>query len=138
MEIKIVVDETKFKDVIEKELEAFSKDELHDIIRDCIIDSLRNNDVLKNLFVTTKQDGYYNIIKNVPGEVVLEAAKHIDLSPAFEEVQENMIKELRENYKTILEKVMLNMIIMGMANNYDFQHRMADEIQCIFNNRNNH
>ena len=36
MEIKIEVDETKFKDVIEKELNAFSKEELHEIIRECI------------------------------------------------------------------------------------------------------
>ena len=47
MELKINIDETMFKEVIEKELNAFSKEELRDIIRDCIAEALKNNEIDK-------------------------------------------------------------------------------------------
>lgn len=37
MEIKIEVGEEKFRDVLEKELEAFTKEELHEICRKALI-----------------------------------------------------------------------------------------------------
>ena len=137
MELKIEVDETKFKEVIEKELDAFSKEELHEIIRECIVDCLKNDDTLKNLFCTEKTNGYYGSKTIEPSKVLVEAAKTMDLSPAFKEIQESMIKELKENYHTLLEKVMLDMIMMGIANNYDFQNRMSSNIQLIIDNRRN-
>ena len=51
MEVKIVVDETKFKDVLENELEAFSKEEIHEIIRDCIIDTFKNPEFIERIFI---------------------------------------------------------------------------------------
>ena len=35
MEVKIQVDETQFKDILENELAAFKPEDLHDIITEC-------------------------------------------------------------------------------------------------------
>lgn len=129
MEIKISVDETKFKEVIEKELNAFSREELHDIIRECIVEALRNDDVLKNLFITT--DTYCGYITTQPSEILKIAAKNIDLSPAYKYIQESMISTLKENYHSLLESVMLNMIISGLCSNYNFTEMMANSIKDI-------
>lgn len=134
MEIKINVDETKFKEVIEKELNAFSKEELHEIVRECIVDALRNNDELKKLFITKSNSGYYS--HDEPSEVLKIAAKNIDLSPAYKEIQDSMIKVLKENYHELLERVMLGMIINGISNDYDFRNRMASDVGYIIRNRN--
>ena len=47
MELKIQIDETMFKDIIEKELAAFTKEELHEIIRGMIEESMRNYNLLR-------------------------------------------------------------------------------------------
>ena len=36
----------------------------------------------------------------------------------------------------LLEKVMLSMIVNGLANDYDFRNRMANEVEMIIRNRN--
>lgn len=134
MEIKINVDETKFKDVIENELNAFSKEELHEIIRECIVEALHNDGDLKSLFITKETNSYYSSTK--PSEVMIQAAKSIDLSPAYKEIQDKMITTLKENYHELLEKVMLSMIINGLTNDYDFRNRMASDVEMIIKNRN--
>ena len=133
MEIKINVDETRFKDVLENELNAFSKEELHEIIRECIVEALHNDNNLKKIFIE-EGDSFYR--KSKPSEVMIQAAKSIDLSPAYKEIQDKMINTLKENYHELLEKVMLSMIVNGLANDYDFRNRMANEVEMIIRNRN--
>lgn len=133
MEIKINVDETKFKDVLENELNAFSKEELHEIIRECIVEALHNDDTLKKLFIVKDTGNYYSSER--PSQVMIQAAKSIDLSPAYKEIQDKMITTLKENYHELLEKVMLSMIVNGLTNDYDFRNRMANDVQMIIRSR---
>ena len=130
MELKIDIDETKFKEVIEKELGAFSSEELHQIIRECIVESLHNDNSLKNLFITKKINSWGTETEE-PSEVLITAAKNIDLSPAYEEIQTMMIDTLKNNHQDLLEKVMLSMIIKGLSNDYDFKNTMETTISEI-------
>lgn len=134
MEIKINVDEGKFKEVIESELNAFSKEELHEIIRNCIIEAFRNNPVIESICFKPERN-YYG--RYEPSEVLIQAAKSIDLSPAYKEIQENMITTLKNDYHRILEKAMMGLILNGISNDYDFQGRMHEAILSIINNVNN-
>lgn len=136
MEIKINVDEVKFKDVIENELNAFSKEELHEIIRECIIESLHNDSTLKDLFTVQRKDswGYSNRVE--ASDIMIQAAKRIDLSPAYKEIQDKMITTLKENYHELLERVMLSMIKEGLANDYEFRERLSYDIEELIRRRN--
>ncbi len=131
MEIKINVDETRFKDVLEKELEAFSKEELHEIVRECIVESLRNSEDLKSLFIVMRNNGYYNVQE--PSEVMIEAAKSIDLSPAYKEIQDKMISTLKNNHHELLVSVLSKCIVNGLMNDGDFIERLRGETQCMLN-----
>lgn len=135
MEVKINVDETMFKNVIEEELKAFSKEELHEIIRECIVEALHNDNTLKNLFVTDKKDYWGNYTGTQPSDVVIEAAKNMDLSPAYKEIQEKMIKVLQTDYRNILENVMMGLMMEGISNDYIFQQRMQESINRIIRDR---
>lgn len=138
MEIKINVDEVKFKDVIENELKAFSKEELHEIIRECIVEALHNDTMLRNIFITQEKDYWGNYKYEKPSQVMLDAARSIDLSPAYTEIKDKMIDTLKKDYHSILENAMLGMILNGISNDYDFQSRMNASIQeVIMRNRNN-
>lgn len=56
MEITINVDETKFKDVLENELKAFDKDELHEILKSCIVEFFNNDENIKKMFLYEKYE----------------------------------------------------------------------------------
>lgn len=128
MEIKINVDETMFKDVLEKELNAFSKEELHEIIRECIAEVLRSDITLRGFFIKPK-DYSYDIDR--PSDVLIEAAKNINLSPAYEEIQEKLISELKTNYKQLLQNVMLNIMIEGLCENGTFRENLRYAMRDI-------
>lgn len=131
MELKIVVDETKFKDVIEDELKAFSKEELHEIVRECIIEALKDKDMLKKMFVI--KGGYYNN-EEKPSQLMIEAAKSLDLSPASKEIADLMINTLKENYPKLLQQVLLQLLVDGITNNYRFQENMNQTMNMIIQN----
>lgn len=132
MELKINIDETMFKDVLEKELKAFSSEELHEIIRECIVEALKTNDSLKGLFIKQKR---YSYEIDEPSQLLIEAAKNINLSPAYEEIQEMMITELKTNYKKLLQNLMLKVMVDGLCNNWDFRQNLESAVNEILMNR---
>lgn len=54
MKLEINVDETMFRDVLEKQLEAFDEKELHEILRGCIVEFFKSNDNIKKIFLEEK------------------------------------------------------------------------------------
>ena len=134
MELKINIDETMFKEVIEKELNAFSKEELHEIIRECIVEALKNNSTLKGLFVKPKM---YSYSSDEPTQVLFEAAKNIDLSPAYEEIQNMMITELKTNYSQLLQNIMMKTMVSGLCNDWGFRDNLSSAINEILTSRAN-
>lgn len=130
MELKINIDETMFKEVIEKELNAFSKEELHSIVRDCIVEALKDNKTLKALF-TKPRYNVYGALESEPTNLVFEAARTIDLSPAFEDIQTIMINELKNNYSNLLQKVMLQFMVDGLFYNNNFKNNLEEAMNDI-------
>ena len=131
MEIKINVDETMFKDIIDKELKAFSKEELHEIARECIIEVFRNDKKIVRLFLDTSDWSG----RDRPSDLLVSAANKIDLSPAFKEIQEDMIATLKNNYKEVLEHAMLRAIRANFASSHEFRTVMEMTIDDILNMR---
>jgi len=131
MEIKINVDETMFKDIIDKELKAFSKEELHEIARECIIEVFRNDKNIVRLFLDTSDWSG----RDRPSYLLMSAANKIDLSPAFKEIQEDMIATLKNNHKEVLEHAMLRAIRANFASSHEFHTVMEQTINDILNIR---
>jgi len=134
MELKINIDETMFKDVIEKELKAFSREELHEIIRECIVEALKTDGTLKSLFIKPKR---YSYDSDEATQLLFEAARNINLSPAYEEVQEMMISELKNNYDKLLQNVMLTTMIDGLCDNWNFKNNLQSAVNEILVRRAN-
>lgn len=134
MELKINIDETMFKDVLEKELKAFSSEELHEIIRECIVEALKTNGSLRSLFIKPKR---YSYETDEASQVLIEAAKNINLSPAYEEIQEMMITELKTNYNKLLQNLMLRVMVDGLCNHWDFRQNLESAVSEILVSRAN-
>ena len=134
MELKINIDETMFKDVLEKELKAFSSEELHEIIRECIVEALKTDGSLRSLFIKPKR---YSYESDEASQVLIEAAKNINLSPAYEEIQEMMMTELRTNYNQLLQNLMLKTMVDGLCNHWNFRQNLESAVHEILISRAN-
>ena len=140
MELKIQIDETKFKDVIEKELNAFSKEELHDILKECIIEAFRDDrydSLRKSLFVEKVDNSYYSTKKYEPGVLLLEAARSIDMQSECKELADELIKTFKENHKELLENLMLSLMVRGLTYNDILKTDIETVASIIINNNRN-
>ena len=103
MEIKINIDESKFQEVLEKELGAFTQEELHSIMKDAIKEYLNREEILKDLINKNETDrwgGYQS------GTSVLQKfVNNVDLSDIFAEPKEK-IKEIISNDETLKKAAM--------------------------------
>lgn len=140
MELKIEIDETRFKDVVEQELKAFSKEELHTIIREGIVKYLNDSDLIKRLFVEERYDSFWNKCTEYPTQLLKSAVETFDLSPAYEEIKDNMISNLKTNYNELLIQVMTGMLAKGirqtLMSSGEFESMIRDITLNTFNSLN--
>ena len=112
---------------MKKELTAFSKEEMHDIIRDMVINYLSKDSVMESLFII-KEENVYGATRK-PSQIIKDAISKIDLSPAFEQIENNILTCLKENHKGMVENIMMNMMIDGIAHDTRFKNN----IESVFN-----
>lgn len=124
MEVKIQVDETKFKDVLENELDAFSPEDLHDIIAECIGEYFRNNNY-KAIEKIMFDQGFY---RDTPSALLKEAITKCDYS-GLQDVADAMIDRLRNNYQDVLAEALWLQISKTLVNSYSLQDSMGIAIR---------
>ena len=123
MEIKINIDESKFQEVLEKELGAFTQEELHSIMRDAIKEYLNKEEVLVKLINQQETDRWGSIVRGtstlekfvnnvVPGGIIIMDSSTIDV-----EVERKDIKVFKVPATAIADenglKGLANIILVG-------------------------
>ena len=118
MQLTINIDETMFKDVVEKELEAFSKEELHDIIKQCIVKFLVEGDTIKQLLVKeqSEQNRWYKSLE--PTHLFEHVVKSMDFNDELKEVKEAFTKCILENFQSIVTELIGNAIAKQLADKW--------------------
>ena len=132
MEVKIQVDETKFKDVLENELAAFSPEDLHDIIAECIGEYFRSNNY-KAIEKIMFDQGFY---RDTPSALLKEAVTKCDYS-GLQDVADAMIDRLKNNYQDVLAEVLWMQISKALVNSYALQDSMSVAIMNAIDNERN-
>ena len=125
MELTLNVDEKKFNDLIQGELDNFSEQEIHEICKEGFMKCLSNVDTFKSLFVT--KDGYYNRDSYHANDLLREAAKKVDLDPLFADFQKQVLEYLKENHDDIIKQLMSDIFIAGFSRylyNSEFMNQM--------------
>ena len=129
MELTLNVDEKKFNDLIQGELDNFSEQEIHEICKEGFMKCLSNVDTFRELFVV--KDGYYNRDSYHANDLLREAAKKVDLSPLFENFQEQVLEYLRKNHDDIIKELMSEIFMAGLSQ-YLYNSKFMDSIQQSF------
>lgn len=141
MEIKINIDESKFQEVLEKELAAFSQEEIHAIMKGAIKEYLNKEDVLNNLINKPQTDRWGCSVKDTS---VLQAfVNNVDLSDIFVEPKEK-IKDIISNDETlkkaaveILANIFKDRFMNAFTQDYNFLNQLADRVAYTLTQRTN-
>lgn len=139
MEIKINIDESKFQEVLEKELGAFTQEELHSIMRDAIKEYLNKEDVLNKLINQQETDHWGCTVR---GTSTLEKfVNNVDLSDVFAEPKER-IKEIISNDETLKKaavEILANMFkdrfMSAFTQDYKFMDELANRVVYTLTSR---
>jgi hypothetical protein len=126
MEIKIEVGEEKFRDVLQKELGAFTKEELHEICRKALIQQMSDPDVFSNLFVYLPDRYGRSYSAN---DVLKDAAKTINFDETFKELQDGIVNYIKEHHMDVLHKMAIQMFIDGIGRNLFYNDTFRDEFR---------
>jgi len=138
MEVKINVEESRFKDVLDKELAAFNEDELHEILKSAMMEYLMNDETLKNVFLQKKYSGWNNERFDYAAAPILEKmVSKVELEPIFEDVKKRVLEYMtsEEVIKGMATELFSKLVQNGVTNylvcNQDFLSQMAYRISNI-------
>lgn len=139
MEIKINIDESKFQEVLEKELGAFTQEELHEILKIAIAEYLRRDEILKEYMTKPDVDRWGSYIR---GSSVLEKlVSTVDLNDVFQEPKEK-IKEListDEALKSAANEILINVFKSrfrsAFTEDWDFMNSLANRVSDVLAQR---
>ena len=129
MEIKIEVGEEKFRDVLEKELAAFTQEELHEICRKALIQQMSDPAVFQWLFIDKDQS--WN--RYSANDILKDAAKTVSFDDTYKELQDGIVSYIRENHMKILHEVAINMFIDGLSHNIVYNDVFRDRLRADLN-----
>lgn len=135
MEIKINIDESKFQEVLEKELGAFTQEEIHSIMKDAIREYLNKEEVLKNLINQQETDHWGCVVKGTsPME---KFVSKVDLSDVFAEPKEK-IKQIISDDETlkkaaveILANLFKDRFMTAFTQDYRFLEELSNRVASI-------
>ena len=108
MEIKINIDESKFQEVLEKELGAFTPEEIHAIMKEAFKEYLNREDILKELITKKETDRWGGYVQN--SSVMDKFVSTVNLDDIFAEPKEK-IKEIiceEETLKSMALELLVN------------------------------
>lgn len=134
MEIKIEVGEERFKDVLEKELAAFSHEELHEICKKALLEQLSKPEVFRELFVSEGSGSYWSRDEKhyYANDLLKEAAKSVSFEETYKQIQDSIVAYINEHHSDIIKEMVTNMFVNGLASavtqSENFKTRLSQEI----------
>ena len=133
MEVKINIESDRFKDVLENELQAFSKDEMHEILRQAIIKAIDESGV-----IITKNKNLYDDERWKLGCIFEKAIENINYEELLKPIKEKIVEYIEKNHSRIIENMMWNMITEKLCNDNAFGFTLRTAINQILeeNDRN--
>lgn len=138
MKLEINVDETMFKDVLENELNAFSQEELHEILKGCIIEFFNNDNSIKKMFLQEKSSYWENSTDYEPTGLLKDIVRNkFDYNEPYEEVKDKILEFCKK--EDVMKSLLKEMIADSFTNiftgsiffNGDFRSNIANVIREV-------
>lgn len=117
MNITINVDETQFKDLLEKELKEMPKEEVHELIKMAFTQYVTQDpSALKDLFVKKNNSSCYSSSGVVPTDLTRKIIDEIDFSDIATEITKPIEDLFKNNIREIVEQLVVQSISHAIYN----------------------
>ena len=136
MKLEINLDETRFKDLVEKELGTFTDAEIHDILGKAISQYVMDNEVIRKLFYSKKKDYYGRETEEIEPTSRLERLVHeLDVENVLGDVKERIQKVLSEDdiVRKLTESLFYNFVAGKLRDLMWSSGELSSLIQCRAN-----
>ena len=91
MEVKININESKLQEILEKEMGAFTQEELHSIMKEVLKEYFSKEEVLKNIVNQREIDRWGCVVKGT--SAMEKFVSNVDLSDAQREDQADYFRK---------------------------------------------
>lgn len=128
-----------FKDVLEDELKAFSKDEIHNIIHEALKKYLEESEVIESLLIQKVSNGYYssNSYRKEATPLLKEAVKTMDIQKDCEEIKDKLVEIIKNDSENIIKELISEAISKQlsqiMASSYELNEIIHTSIMRAMN-----
>ena len=133
MQININVDETQFKELMDKSLAALPEEKLQEVVLEGFRTYLTNTNVLKELIMAKDAWGYEIKPTQFFQEIMLRTTKTNKLN----DLRDEMIEVIRENFDEVIHMAMAQIVCNGIFNGMERSISSIAQTTCnqIINER---
>ena len=141
MEIKININESKLQEILEKELGAFTQEELHSIMKDALKEYFSKEEVLKNIINQREIDRWGCVVKGT--SAMEKFVSNVDLSDVFAEPKEKIKQIISENetLKKAAVEILANMFkdrfMTAFTQDYKFIGALSNRVAYTLTQKGN-
>ena len=141
MEIKININESKLQEILEKELGAFTQEELHSIMKDALKEYFSKEEVLKNIVNQREIDRWGCTVKGT--SAMEKFVSNVDLSDVFAEPKEKIKQIISENetLKKAAVEILANMFkdrfMTAFTQDYKFIEALSNRVAYTLTQKGN-
>ena len=141
MEIKININESKLQEILEKEMGAFTQEELHSIMKDALKEYFSKEEVLKNIVNQREIDRWGCVVKGT--SAMEKFVSNVDLSDVFAEPKEKIKQIISENetLKKAAVEILANMFkdrfMTAFTQDYKFIEALSNRVAYTLTQRGN-
>lgn len=142
MEVKININESKLQEILEKEMGAFTQEELHSIMKDALKEYFSKEEVLKNIVNQREIDRWGCVVKGT--SAMEKFVSNVDLSDVFAEPKEKIKQIISENetLKKAAVEILANMFkdrfMTAFTQDYKFIEALSNRVAYTLTQKGNH
>ena len=142
MEIKININESKLQEILEKELGAFTQEELHSIMKDALKEYFSKEEILKNIVNQREIDRWGCVVKGT--SAMEKFVSNVDLSDVFAEPKEKIKQIISENetLKKAAVEILANMFkdrfMTAFTQDYKFIEALSNRVAYTLTQKGNY
>ena len=141
MEIKININESKLQEILEKEVGAFTQEELHSIMKDALKEYFSKEEILKNIVNQREIDRWGCTVKGT--SAMEKFVSNVDLSDVFAEPKEKIKQIISENetLKKAAVEILANMFkdrfMTAFTQDYKFIEALSNRVAYTLTQKGN-
>ena len=142
MEVKININETKLQEILEKELGAFTQEELPSIMKEALKEYFSKEEVLKNIVNQREIDRWGCVVKGT--SAMEKFVSNVDLSDVFAEPKEKIKQIISENetLKKAAVEILANMFkdrfMTAFTQDYKFIEALSNRVAYTLTQKGNY